>query len=121
MLAKLGVGAGGGLLVMVGSGGMGGIAANAPILDRAAVIVAAVMLAIAAFIGMFGIAGTPGMPSGRVKGKLGTGRGRGKVRGAGVGVGKGNWRIALGLRLSGMGIPAFAHIAAAFAFAISRS
>lgn len=106
---------------MVGSGGMGDMAANAPIFDRAAVMVAAVMLAIAAFIGIFGIADIPGMPIGKFMGKLGTGRGRGKDRGVGVGVGKGNWRIALGLRLSGMGIPALAHIAAALALAISNS
>lgn len=39
--------------MIVGNGGMGGIAAKAPMLDRAAVMVAAVMLATAAFIGMF--------------------------------------------------------------------
>lgn len=121
MLARFGVGAGGGLLVMVGSGGIGGMAAKAPMLDRAAVMVAAVILATAAFIGMFGNAGMPGIPIGIFMGMLGTGKGSGKDRGAGAGVGKGNWRIALGLRLSGMGIPALAHIAAALALAISNS
>lgn len=121
MFARLGVGAGGGLLVMVGSGGIGAMAAKAPMLDSAAVMVAAVILAIAAFIGMFGIAGIPCIPIGMFMGKLGIGRGSGKDRGGGVGVGKGNWRIALGLRLSGMGTPALAHIAAALALAISNN
>lgn len=98
-----------------------GIAAKAPMLERAAVMVAAVILAMAAFIVMFGIDGMPGIPIGRFMGKLGTGSGRGKDKGAGEGVGNGNWRIAFGLRLSGMGIPALAHIAAALAFAISNS
>lgn len=96
-----------------------GIAAKAPMLERAAVMVAAVILAMAAFIVMFGIDGMPGIPIGRFMGKLGTGSG--KDKGAGEGVGNGNWRIAFGLRLSGMGIPALAHIAAALAFAISNS
>lgn len=121
MFARLGVGAGGGLLVMVGNGGIAGMDAKAPMLDSAAVMVAAVILATAAFMGMFGMAGIPGIPMGRFRGKLGTGKGKGKDRGVGVGVGKGNWRIAFGLRLSGIGIPALAHIAAALALAISKS
>lgn len=77
ILARFGVGTGGGLLVMVGSGGMGGIAANAPMLERAAVIVAAVILAMAAFMGMLGI---PGIPMGRLIGRF-MGRGKGNDRG----------------------------------------
>lgn len=109
------------MFVIVGRGGIGGIAASAPMFERAAVMVAAVILATAAFIVMFGIAGIPGIPIGRFIGKLGTGSGRGKDKGVGAGVGRGSCRIAFGLRLSGMGIPALAHIAAAFAFAISNS
>lgn len=104
---------------MVGRGAIGGIDAKAPMLERAAVMVAAVMLATAAFIVMLGIADMPAKPMFRFIGKLGMGRGNDK--GVGDGVGKGNWRIAFGLRLSGMGIPALAHIAAALAFAISSS
>lgn len=106
---------------MVGRGAIGGIDAKAPMLERAAVMVAAVMLATAAFIVMLGIAAMPGKPMVRFIGRLGTGSGRGNDKGVGDGVGKGNWRIAFGLRLSGMGIPALAHIAAALAFAISSS
>ncbi len=73
---------------MVGSGGICGIEVRAPIFERAAVIVAAVILAMAAFIVMFGIEGIPGIPMGRFIGKLGTGSGRGKDRGVGAGVGR---------------------------------
>lgn len=111
MLAVLGTGTGGGLFVIVGRAGM---FARAPMLVKAAVIVAAVMVAMAAFMLMLG------MPIGRFMGRF-IGRGKGKFRGEGAGVGRGNCRIALGLRLSGIGIPALAHMAAAFALAISSN
>lgn len=124
---------GGGLLVIVGSGAKGGMAARAPMLVSAAVIVAAVILAIAALMVMFDILGIPGIvgkPIGPMLGifgilgipmPIGRGKGRGRDRGVGDGVGSGSWRMALGRRLSGMGTPAFAHIAAAFALAISSN
>lgn len=121
---------GGGLLVMVGSGARGGMAARAPMLVRAAVMVAAVMLATAALMDRLDIAGIPGIlgrPIGPMLGMLGIpmpmgrGRGSGRERGPGEGVGSGSWRMAFGRRLSGMGTPALAHIAAAFAFAISSN
>lgn len=124
---------GGGLLVMVGSGARGGMAARAPMLVKAAVIVAAVILAIAALMVMFDILGIPGIvgrPIGPILGifgmlgipmPIGRGRGRGKERGVGDGVGRGSWRMAFGRRLSGMGTPALAHMAAAFALAISSN
>lgn len=121
---------GGGLLVMVGRGARGGMAARAPMLVKAAVIVAAVMLAIAALMVMLDILGIPGMlgkPMGPMLGILGIpipmgrGSGRGKESGVGDGVGRGSCRMALGRRLSGMGTPAFAHMAAALALAISSN
>lgn len=121
---------GGGLLVIVGSGARGGIAARAPILVKAAVIVAAVILATAALMERFDILGIPGIlgkPIGPMLGifgipiPIGRGRGRGKERGEGDGVGKGSCRMAFGRRLSGMGTPAFAHMAAALALAISSN
>ena len=69
-------------MVIVGKGANCGMAARAPMLDRAAVIVAAVMLAMAAFMDIFDI---PCKPIGRL-----TGRGRGKVKGVGFGAGKGS-------------------------------
>lgn len=93
-------------------------------------MVAAVMLATAALMDRFDIAGIPGIlgrPIGPMLGifgipmPMGRGRGKGKERGPGDGVGSGSWRMALGRRLSGMGTPALAHIAAALAFAISSS
>ncbi len=48
---------GGGLLTIVGSGASCGKEAKAPMLDRAAVMVAAVILAMAAFIVMLDIIG----------------------------------------------------------------
>lgn len=117
-------------MVIVGSGARGGMAARAPMLVRAAVMVAAVMLATAALMDRFDIAGIPGIlgrPIGPMLGILGIpmpmgrGRGKGKERGPGDGVGSGSWRMAFGRRLSGMGTPALAHIAAAFAFAISSN
>lgn len=135
MWSRLRVGAGGarlggGLLVMVGSGARGGMAARAPMLVKAAVMVAAVILAIAALMVMLDILGIPGIlgsPIGPMLGMLGIpmpigrGKGRGKERGVGDGVGRGSWRMAFGRRLSGMGTPAFAHMAAALAFAISNN
>ena len=62
---RVGVGGarqGGGLLVMVGRGGMEGMEANAPMLVRAAVIVAAIMLAMAALMDMLDMLGMLGMP-----------------------------------------------------------
>lgn len=121
---------GGGLLVMVGRGASGGMAARAPMLVKAAVMVAAVMLATAALMERFDIAGIPGIlgrPIGPMLGMLGIpmpmgrGRGKGKERGPGDGVGRGSWRMAFGRRLSGMGTPALAHMAAALAFAISSN
>uniref|UniRef100_A0A3P8VKR2 Glycine receptor, alpha 2 n=1 Tax=Cynoglossus semilaevis TaxID=244447 RepID=A0A3P8VKR2_CYNSE len=118
---------GGGLFVMVGSGASGGIAARAPMLVNAAVIVAAVILAIAALMVMFDMLGIPGIlgkPIGPMLGipiPIGRGNGSGRERGVGDGVGKGSWRMALGRRLSGIGTPALAHIAAALALAISSS
>jgi len=41
--------------------------------------------------------------------------------GSGSGRGSGSWVVSLGFRLSGTGTPAFAHMAAALALAISRS
>lgn len=108
ILARLAVDEEGGLLTIVGNGANCGKEARAPILDKAAVMVAAVMLAIAAFIVMFDI---PATPKGREPDK-------GKAE---FGFGKGSWRTVLGLRLSGMGTPALAHIAAALALAISSS
>lgn len=98
-------------------------------LVRAAVIVAAVILAIAALMVMLdmGIPGILGSPIGPMLGILGIpmpigrGKGRGKDRGVGDGVGRGSWRMAFGRRLSGMGTPALAHIAAALALAISSN
>lgn len=121
---------GGGLLVMVGRGARGGMAARAPMLVKAAVIVAAVMLAIAALMVMLDILGIPGIlgkPIGPMLGMLGIpipidrGSGRGKESGVGDGVGRGSCRMAFGRRLSGMGTPAFAHMAAALALAISSN
>lgn len=123
---------GGGLFVMVGRGARGGIAARAPMLVRAAVIVAAVILAIAALMvildmGIPGILGSPIGPRFGIFGMLGIpmpigrGKGRGRERGVGDGVGRGSWRMAFGRRLSGIGTPALAHIAAAFALAISSN
>lgn len=89
-------------MTIVGNGAMCGSEARAPILDKAALIVAAVMLAIAAFIVMR-------LPD------------NGKDKDEEFGLGKGSWRIVLGLRLSGMGTPALVHIAAALALAISNS
>lgn len=112
---------------MVGSGARGGMAARAPMLVKAAVIVAAVMLAIAALMVMLDILGIPGIlgkPMGPMLGipiPMGRGSGRGKESGVGDGVGKGSCRMALGRRLSGMGTPAFAHMAAALALAISSN
>lgn len=116
---------GGGLLVMVGRGARGGMAAKAPMLLRAAVMVAAVILAMAALmLDMEGIPGRLGSPIGPMLGipiPMGRGRGRGRDSGAGEGAGSGSWMMALGLRLSGMGTPAFAHMAAALALAISNN
>lgn len=121
---------GGGLLVIVGRGARGGMAASAPMLVKAAVIVAAVMLAIAALMVMLDILGIPGIlgkPIGPMLGMLGIpipmgrGSGRGRESGVGDGVGRGSCRMALGRRLSGMGTPAFAHMAAALALAISSN
>lgn len=116
MVAMLGWGGpGGGLLVMLGSGAICCMEAIDPILARAAVIVAAVMLAIAAFmvmlIGMF-----IDMFMGMFMGMF-IFMGMEKD----MGLGKGSWRTALGRRLSGMGIPALAHMAAALALAISSN
>lgn len=137
MWSKLRVGVGGarhggGLFVMVGSGARGGMAARAPMLVKAAVMVAAVILAIAALMVIFdmGIPGIVGSPIGPMLGifgmlgipmPIGRGKGKGKERGAGDGVGRGSWRIAFGRRLSGIGTPAFAHMAAALALAISSN
>lgn len=121
---------GGGLLVMVGRGARGGMAARAPMLVKAAVMVAAVILATAALMVMFDIVGIPGIvgnpigPMPDIFGipmPIGRGRGKGKEMGEGEGVGRGSWRIAFGRRLSGMGTPAFAHMAAALALAISSN
>ena len=122
---------GGGLLVMVGSGARGGMEASAPMLDRAAVMVAAVMLAMAALMVILDMLPMPigpmlpmpicpmlPMP---IPMPMGMGRGRGRESGVGEGVGSGSWRMALGRRLSGMGTPALAHMAAALALAISSS
>lgn len=79
---RFGVAEGGGLLVIVGKGANCGIAESAFMPDRAAVMVAAVMLATAAFMVMFDI---PCNPMGRL-----TGRGRGKGNGVGFGAGKGS-------------------------------
>lgn len=57
ILARLGVAEDGGLLTIVGNGAICGNEAKAPMLDKAAVMVAAVILAIAAFIVMFVITG----------------------------------------------------------------
>lgn len=90
-------------------------------------MVAAVMLATAALMERFDMAGIPGIlgrPIGPMLGipmPMGRGRGKGKERGPGDGVGSGSWRMAFGRRLSGMGTPALAHIAAALAFAISSN
>lgn len=121
---------GGGLLVMVGRGASGGIAARAPMLVKAAVMVAAVILATAALMVMFDIVGIPGMlckPIGPMLDifgipiPIGRGNGKGNEIGEGDGVGRGSWRMAFGRRLSGMGTPALAHMAAAFALAISSN
>lgn len=116
---------GGGLLVMVGRGARGGMAARAPMLLRAAVMVAAVMLAMAALmLDMEGIPGRLGSPIGPMLGipiPMGRGRGRGRDSGVGEGAGSGSWMMALGRRLSGIGTPAFAHMAAALALAISSN
>lgn len=102
ILARLDVDEEGGLLTIVGNGANCGMDARAPILDKAAVMVAAVMLAMATFIVI------NGTPKAREQDKE-------------FGFDKGSWRIFLGLRLSGMGTPALAHIAAALALAISNS
>lgn len=78
---KFGEAEGGGLLVIVGKGANCGIAESAFMLVRAAVMVAAVMLATAAFMLMFDI---PCNPIGIL-----TGRGKGKGKGNGVGFGAG--------------------------------
>lgn len=105
-------------MVMLGSGAIWCMEAIDPILARAAVIVAAVMLAIAAFmvmlIGMF-----IDMFMGMFMGMF-IFMGMEKDMGL-LGLGKGSWRTALGRRLSGMGIPALAHMAAALALAISSN
>lgn len=108
------------------------MAARAPMLVKAAVMVAAVILAIAALMVIFdmGIPGIVGSPIGPMLGifgmlgipmPIGRGNGKGKERGEGDGVGRGSWRIAFGRRLSGIGTPALAHIAAALALAISSN
>lgn len=79
---RLGVAEGGGLLVIVGKGANCGMAASAFMLDKAAVMVAAVMLATAAFMLIFDI---PCSAMGIL-----TGRGRGKGNGEGFRVGKGS-------------------------------
>lgn len=66
-------------MVIVGKGANCGMAASAFMPDRAAVMVAAVMLATAAFMDI------PCIPMGRL-----TGRGRDKGSGVGFGVGKGS-------------------------------
>lgn len=112
---------------MVGRGARGGMAARAPMLVSAAVMVAAVILAIAALMVMLDIVDIPerlGKPIGPmlcIPIPMGRGKGRGRESGAGEGVGRGSWRMALGRRLSGIGTPAFAHIAAALALAISSN
>lgn len=73
---------GGGLLVIVGRGANCGMAVRAFMPDKAAVMVAAVMLATAAFMDMFDI---PCIPMGIL-----TGKGRDKGNDAGFGVGKGS-------------------------------
>lgn len=96
-------------------------------LVSAAVMVAAVILAIAALMVMLDIVDIPerlGKPIGPmlcIPIPMGRGKGRGRESGAGEGVGRGSWRMALGRRLSGIGTPAFAHIAAALALAISSN
>lgn len=106
MLAVLGATVGGGLFVMLGRAGM---AVRALIVDRAAFIVAT-----AAFIAMLGMLAMP-------MGRFICCPSRDKAKDVETVDWRGSWSTDLGLRLSGIGIPALAHIAAAFALAISSS